>query len=446
MFYRKDAVLMAVAGLLASSGFAMGADTFVVPKVGVDPTTVVTAQSMSDVPQTLQGWLDRAGVGKTLSDYGVQVYGWVESGYTYNHRHSSGDTLIIPGPFNHEFGNHYMLNQLTFRIERLPDTKKFDVGGMVEVMYGSDAARIHPRGGFGFDGSDLSDDNNPTDDLAVANLHPIWQFDVPQAYVNINLPVGANGLQIKVGKFVTLLGYETIDPTQNLFYSHSYLFSAIPFTQVGVLGTYKINDNWQVTAGFTRGWDIATEDNNGCAIDFLGNVVYYGNNWNATVNLSIGPQNEADSGHYRVAINPIVKFKVTEQLNMGVEGLYVFDGGINGSPGDTHHYGDVWGVAIYASYKINDMFTINARAEKAHSYLGSFGGIDVGTLPSSGVPTINAYEFTLGTTITPFPRELKGLMIRPEVRYDWSEDSIYPAQGRAFQDQLTFGADVIFRF
>src|SRR4029079_14612040 len=104
-----------------------------------------------------------------------------------------------------EFGNHFMLNQVVIRVERAVDTKTFDVGGMVELMYGSDAARIDPAGGLGFNGSDLTDDFRPLDPLASTNFHPIWQFDVPQAFVTVNLPVGPNGLQIMVGKFVTLL-------------------------------------------------------------------------------------------------------------------------------------------------------------------------------------------------------------------------------------------------
>ena len=116
----------------------------------------------------------------------MNIYGWIESGYTYNHRHknSGNDIVITPGPFNHEYGNHYMLNQVDLRFERVVDPTKFDVGGMVELMYGSDAARIHATG-LGYNGSDPTDDNVPLDDLAVANLQPKWQFDIAQAYVDV---------------------------------------------------------------------------------------------------------------------------------------------------------------------------------------------------------------------------------------------------------------------
>jgi hypothetical protein len=441
---------MAVAGLLASSGFAMADSTELkTPTLSLEPS-VATAQAAPATYDTLlMSTLDRAGAARPLSDLGLKVYGWVEGGYTWNHR-NHGNTFIVPGPFNHEYGNHFMINQIDLRFERLVDATKFDVGGMVELLYGSDAGRIHATG-LGYNGSDPTDDNNPSDPLAVSNLHPIMQFDIPQAYVDINLPVG-NGLKIRAGKFVTLLGYETIDPRTNPFYSHSYLFSAVPFTHLGVLGTYAINDQWAITTGITRGWDIAFEDNNGCAVDVLGQIAYTPNKQLAFyLNYSVGPENVGDSSHYRTAIDPVITWQVTDQLKLGAEFLYVYDGGVNAfaPSGVSHGYGDVWGAALYASYKINDYVTANGRFEKAHAYVGSFAGLDnSSSFATTGVSSTNVYEATLGVTITPLPTDPigKGLSIRPEIRYDWSEDNVFISGNRTFQDQLTFGADVIFTF
>ena len=64
------------------------------------------------------------------------------------------------------------------------------------------------------------------------------------------------------------------------------------------------------------------------------------------------------------------------------------------------------------------------------------------------VPTINVYSTTVGVTIKPLPKDPigKNLSIRPEVRYDFSEDEIFSAGNDSFKDQLTFGADIIFKF
>jgi hypothetical protein len=453
MYHRS--VMIGVAGLLACSGFSM-AD---VPRLSLDPTVITATDAGGSQGLIMQG-LDQVGVGKSLTDAKLAIYGWVESGYTYNHRHGSinsdswESTYLIPGPFTHEFHNRYMLNQVVLRFERQVDTKNFDVGGMVELMYGSDAAQIHATG-LGYNGTDETDDGNPNDNWPTFyNLWPTWQFDIPQAYVTVNLPVG-NGLQVMVGKFVTLLGYESIDPRANPFYSHSWLFAPLPRTHLGVLGSYQINDQVGVKFGITRGWDIALEDNNDDALDAIGQVSYeFNNQMNVVFNYSVGPENGvtyvgySDPGHYRIALNPIFRWQVTDALKIGVEGLYIFDGGYNGWELDKYHaYGDVWGAALYAGYKVNDNCTFNVRVGKFHSDVdGSHNGQLWFDAP--GVISSNVYDITLGATLTPLPKDqnLKGLSIRPEIRYQWCEDPVFPAESRLFRDQLTFGFDVIFEF
>jgi hypothetical protein len=457
MFYRKDAVFMAVASLLASSGLAMAGNTELkAPALSLDPS-VISAQTAPD-QAPLMWALDKAGAARPLTDLGLNVYGWVEAGYSYNHRHhnnrfaDNAGPPILPGPFNHEVGNHFMLNQVDLRFERQVASDKFDVGGMVEVQYGTDAGFIHSSG-MGFNGNDPTDDGSPSDSVPD-KFRANYQFDVTQAYVDVNIPVG-NGLKIRTGKFVTLLGYETIDPRTNPFYSHSWLFSAIPFTQTGILGMYQLNDQWSFTAGITRGWDMTLEDNGGCAIDGLGQIAYTPNKqWNFYLNWSVGPQNFGDTSHYRTVINPIVSWQVTDQLKLAAEGLYLYDGGLNAEEnGFSHAYGDIWGAALYASYTINEYVTLNGRVEKYHNYSDSVGALGdasdrIRTSPT--IPTINVYEATIGATITPFPKDPigKNLIIRPEIRYDYSEDHIFftsDAFGE-FRDQLTFAADVIFKF
>jgi hypothetical protein len=446
MFKRKDVALMAAASLLMASGYAKAENK---SGLTLDPT-VLTADDAGEA--TIMSLLGKAGMDKPLADAGIKIYGWVESGYTYNHRgneHQGGDSPfgpVQPGPFNHQRSDHYMLNQVVLRFERSVATDKFDVGGLIEVMYGSDAARMHATG-LGYNGSDPTDDNDPNDPDAVNNSHPIHQFDIPQAYLTINVPVG-NGLQLMVGKFVSLLGYETIDPRGNAFYSHSWIFNAMPFTHTGVVASYQINEQLGMKFGITRGWDIALEDNNGCAIDVIGQFSYIINKqMSVLVNYSVGPQNAGDTGHYRTAINPIFYWQVTEALKVGVEGYYVYDGGMNaGESGPTHAYGDVWGATLYVGYKVNDMITVNGRFEKFHSYSSSVGAL--AGLAGSTVPTTNVYAATLGLTITPMPKDpwLKGVSLRPEIRYDWSEDNIFPTNGGTYKDQLTFGCDVIVTF
>jgi hypothetical protein len=462
---------MAVASLLASCGFAMADTTEIqVPKLTLDPK-VITADAAPSEGLLMQALGKAGGADKTLSDLGITASGFIEGGYTVNHRQPTwsnvnGPRIIIPGPFNHEIGNHFMLNQLDFQISKTvdPSKGKFDVGGEIEFLYGTDAARIHSTG-LGYNGSDPTDNNSPSDPRAVANVDPQYQFDIPQAFIDIGLPVG-NGLTLRAGKFVTLLSYETIDPRNNPFYSHSYLFSAVPGTQTGILAIYPLNDQWKITAGLTRGWDIALEESQdasgreSCYPDLLGQIAYTPNKQlNVMFNFTSGPENAGDTSHYRTALDPVIIYKATDKLTLGLEGLYVYDGGRNSAhlsdptSNVTHGYGDVWGAVAYAGYALNDYLTLNARAEKAHSYLNSPFFFDPAVAADAPFTPhgINAYEVTLGVTIKPMPKDPIGqnLSIRPEVRYDFtdSEDhKFYQAGNNTFKDQLTFGADFIFTF
>jgi hypothetical protein len=426
MFYRKDAVSMAVLGLLACAGVAV-ADSEVSSKgLSLSPSAITAAEAAAE-RTPLMGALDKAGAASSLDQLGLNITGHVQVGYYANLRNNQGskrsDTTSItrPSPFTENVGHHAALNQVAVMISRNVASDKFDVGGAIEAIFGTDANYIKSNGM-----EILTEGDNPGE---------VPNFDIFQMYVDVNVPVG-NGLKIRVGRFATLLGYEYVNPTLNPFYSHSYLFNNVAFSQTGILAFYTINDQWSVTGGFTRGWDQFTEDNNDNGIDFLGQVAYkHSDTITAYLTTSVGPQNANDNSHYRVTINPIIVWKATEALTIGVEGLYNYDGGKNGSgPELTHAYGDNWGVAVYASYAINEYMALNLRGEKFHEY----------TLDG----TTNYYEGTIGLTITPFPKDglLKNLMIRPEFRYDWSEDSVFATGNRTFQDRFGAGLDVIFKF
>jgi hypothetical protein len=215
----------------------------------ITPAQAAQAQYMDGgtfTPWTVQGALGNTPVGAFMTKYNLTFAGFVEGSYTYNFGHPIGY-------FNYDRvfdvdDQHLDLNQVDLQFGKTVATSgtAFDFGGLVEVQYGRDARFIHSNG------LDFYNPTNPFD--------PPEQFDLTQAYLDFYLPVG-NGLTLTAGKFVTLLGYETINPTTNALFSHSYSFGfAIPFTNTGMLAKYQINNQWAATIGFTRGWDQALKD------------------------------------------------------------------------------------------------------------------------------------------------------------------------------------------
>jgi hypothetical protein len=85
-----------------------------------------------------------------------------------------------------------------------------------------------------------------------------------EAYLSLHFPiVSEGGLDLKLGKFVTLEGAETIDPHTDFFYSHTYIFNfGIPFNHTGALATFHATKWLDLMAGVTRGVNTSIDDNN----------------------------------------------------------------------------------------------------------------------------------------------------------------------------------------
>ena len=95
-------------------------------------------------------------------------------------------------------------------------------------------------------------------------------FEVQQAYMTYNFGIG-NGVEMKFGKFATLLGGEVIESPYNPNVSRSFMFGyAIPFTHTGVLFSTALTDMVSLSAGVVNGWDNVVDNND--SKTFLGSL------------------------------------------------------------------------------------------------------------------------------------------------------------------------------
>ena len=354
--------------------------------------------------------LDSVGAAKPLDDLGINIFGHLAGSYTYNFEEPDDD-INVGRVFDFEH-DEAIFNQGDITVERVVDVKKWDLGGRMEWIWGADSGLIHSNGLF-----DWYD--TPRD--------PENQWDLNQLYADIGIPIG-NGLRIRFGKFVTLLGWEVINPTGNALYSHSYSFGfGIPFTHTGILATYSCSDAFTFNAGITRGWEQSWEDSND-AVDFLGGFTWVINDkWTFILNNPTGPQQADNESDYRLVFNPILQFKVSDKWSLVADGVIGWEENVVDDDDD----GEWYGVALYSMYTINDQFTFNARGEWFDDDDGARG---LGT---------TVFEITLGLAITPFPSDPWGsnLKIRPEIRYDFADDDIFDGGGE--DEQFTAAVDVI---
>jgi hypothetical protein len=383
------------------------------------PSLAPNAAPLNPSDRPLTGLLNKTPLGRPMQESRINVYGWTEGSYNYNFMNPA-KSLNLGRVFDVN-DNRFQINQIDLAVERKVDlsTHQWDVGGRLEMLYGTDARFIHSNGMFDFS-------NRATAGSTVAP-GPEYQFDIPQVYADVGVPLG-NGLRIRAGKF---LFFKQIDPNASVFFSHSFTFgAALPFTLTGITAYYPISDALSIEGGISRGWGQSLKDNNG-AINGLGRIRYsMGTNTDLSLALVTGPELNHDNSHYRTAVDATLTHQVSDKLTILADGVYGYQALPDGIP-DASWYG----VSGYGVYKFSEMVSAAVRLEWYRDEEGFTTGI-----------AQNLYEATAGLTITPFPNDAVGqfFRLRPEVRYDYSSRGFFDGFRR--HDQVTVAIDAIFNF
>ncbi len=176
-----------------------------------------------------------------------KVYGWLEVGAngSTNNRGNAGKGIPANYPLAYdEYPNTVQMDQFVVYYERLPNTvqtKHFDWGYRLAPFYGVDY-RFTTSKGF------LSQQ------LLVKNAQ--YGFDMPMAYVDLYVPKVAQGMDIRIGRYISLPDIEAQLAPNNYSYSHSILYTVDCYTMVGANATIKFNKHWTGQAGISPGCDV----------------------------------------------------------------------------------------------------------------------------------------------------------------------------------------------
>jgi predicted porin len=149
--------------------------------------------------------------------------GYVDTSAQWNL--GTGDAHVPGYGFSAGKSDGFNLNVVDLNLEKDADaTDGWGSGYRVELWMGPDADGL------------ATSSSGVSGDLAVKN-----------AYVDLKAPVGT-GLDIKIGVWDTLIGYEVADSPNNPNFTRSYGFSIEPTTHTGVQFGYTINDMFSVSA------------------------------------------------------------------------------------------------------------------------------------------------------------------------------------------------------
>ena len=82
-------------------------------------------------------------------------------------------------------------------------------------------------------------------------------FDPVMYYLDFWFPHVAEGMNLRVGRYISIPDIEAQLAPNNISYSHSLLYTVDPYTQHGVVSTIKLDKNWQLQTELSAGNDVA---------------------------------------------------------------------------------------------------------------------------------------------------------------------------------------------
>ena len=184
----------------------------------------------------------------------MQVTGWVQGSFTASTAGDDND-VNLPLSFNYK-ANQALLQQAWVRVAQsvVPSgTSEPTYGFQSDWIFGTDYRFTLARGVFNHQ---LVDNNG---------LPNTYGADPVQFYGEAYYPTIGRGLDMKLGRFYTPYGVESLEAVSTPFLSHSYTFSnGSPFTNTGILATLTMTPVWTAQLGVVAGNDVIlfnTNDN-----------------------------------------------------------------------------------------------------------------------------------------------------------------------------------------
>jgi hypothetical protein len=177
----------------------------------------------------------------------LSVSGWTEMSFTG----SSADDSNAPMSWNDQ-ANKFLLQQNWVRIDRpllTTGTTTPSYGGRVDMIFGSDYRFTLPQRGLLF--------AQRTENHGGFYL---YGFDPVQFYGEAYYPTVGRGLDLKVGRFYSLFGVESMEGVSTPLVSRTYTFNFSPFTHTGILATWTATPVWSFQTALTLGSDLFISD------------------------------------------------------------------------------------------------------------------------------------------------------------------------------------------
>jgi len=347
-------------------------------------------------------------VGNWMKENRIEVYGWLNASAnvsTSSHTNYPVSYAVRP--------NRVEFNQALFRIERLADTVQtdhVDWGFHLDNLYGYDYHFTTAKGVFS---NQLLNNPKPNEPLNGK----IYGYDPMLFYGDIYLPHVAEGMDIRIGRWLSLPDIEAQFSPNNYLVTHSILYTVDPYTQMGVMTTTRLNQQWTVQVGINGGNDTAVW-NHSARPTLQACVRYVSSDNNDMIYPCVNSFNNSDYNYNNVQMYVTTwGHRFSDNVHMLTEAYYMYGRNIPG-------YGEDFDPKVAGSspypgkageYGIVNYFNVELDPKNMISFRNEFYNDQKGQ--RTGYPTKYS-SHTLGLTHW----VSQDLEIRPEIRYDKSYD------------------------
>ena len=321
--------------------------------------------------------------------------------------------------------NGFNLDVVSLAVEKPVGDENWSAGYRAQMLFGPDANTL----------GSVSTGGNDSD------------FALKNAYVSLRAPLGS-GLNLKMGVWDTLIGYEVFDAGNNPNYSRSYGFYIEPIVHTGLQASYALADWLTLAGGVANGIEDRAFYNktNARAKDSTNGEFYYekltylgtvaltapesmGFLAGATVYGGIVYSGIAEDA---AGSDDIVNYYAGATLPTPAKALTVgaaFDYQVNGMFDDSY----ASAIAGYLSIQLSEKLKLNARGEYATGSEGAYGTVTTDNPELLGV--VGTLDYSLWA----------GAITRLEFRWDhdMSGDNVF---GTDEDDVMSLALNTIFKF
>jgi len=245
----------------------------------------------------------------------------------------------------------------------------------------------------------------------------IYGDDPMLFYYDLYIPSVAQGMEIRFGRWLSLPDIEAQFSPQNYLVTHSILYTVDPYTQMGVMTTTKLNNQWTVQLGVNGSNDTAIW-NSAARPSLQACVRWVSKSNDDMLYPCVNNFNESDYNYNNVQMYVMTwGHRFSQSFHMLTESYYMYGRNVPGfGPGETPGItgssplpgkAGEYGIVNYLNFELSPSNMLSFRNEFYNDQKGQRTGF--------------ATRYTSHTVgVTHWVSQ--DLEIRPELRYEHSYD------------------------